>query len=87
MTKIKQLFPEDSMAQKGFTLIELLITIVIVAFVIISIAAVIFFVGWGCEACQKVDERTEKITYSECVESCAQLEGEEAEAECMKRCE
>lgn len=68
--------------EEGFTLVELL---AVVSFVVVL--GVLVLVGfWGCWACQKTDDQIDKVTYSECVGACSQLEGEEAEAECLKRC-
>ena len=70
-------------AQKGFTLIELMIVVVIIAFVaLLAVGGIVIGVA-ACKGCDKADQ----FTYSECVEACAQLEGEEAEKFCMEKCD
>lgn len=69
--------------EEGFTLIELLVVICGIVAVVGCIVLGVF----GCMCCTKIDTQRAKTNYSECVQSCAQLEGQEAEAECIKHCE
>ena len=87
MKKTKRLFGEDTMAQKGYTLVELLITIVILTIVAAIIAGGIVIGVWACGACNMAGDKIDGATQIQCIRACAELEGEEAEAKCMERCE
>ena len=73
--------------EKGYTLIELLITIVILGVLAAIVAGAIVLGVWACGACDMASEKIDDTTRIQCIRACAELEGEEAEAKCMERCE